>query len=578
MAIGTTSGPQIETKRERLNSLWSQLDLEAQSFWTHWQDLCQYILPRRGRFFLSDNNKGDRRNRLIIDSTATIACRTLKSGMHAGMTSPARPWMRLTVPDPDLAEFRPVKDWLHIVTQRMLEVFLKSNVYNALPVIYGDESTFGTAACAVLDDPQTVIRCYPFPVGTYRISQDHSGRVNTFMREYRMTVRQVVERFGKLDEKSGSADWSNISTTVKNLWEQGNREAWLDVMHALVPNYEFDPNRHTIRFKKFTSYYYEKGSSEKQFLSVGGFDNFPILTPRWDLAAEDVYGTSCPGMDALGDIRAIQLMHKRKAQAVEKMVNPPMTAPTSLRNSRPSILPGDTTYVDVREGQQGFKPAHTMDAFRVNELKEDIRDHQYRISRAYFEDLFLMLSMSDRREITAREVDERHEEKLLQLGPTLERNDSELYKPLIDLTYAAMERRNMIPPAPEEIQGMEIKVEYLSIMAQAQKMVGLASIERFGTFVAALGEVNPDVFDKVNTDEMVDEYHDRMGLPPRIIRTEEEAAGIRQARQQQQERLARAEAMQKQADAVNKLSKADTEGDNVLTGLARNTDQETLPL
>lgn len=580
MAIGTTSASagMNETRRQRLERLWSMLDQEAQSFMPHWQDLCQYIMPRRGRFYLSDTNRGERRNQKIIDSTATMAARTLRSGMHAGMTSPARPWMRITIPDPDLAEFAPVKNWLHIVTQRMLEVFLKSNMYNALPTIYGDEATFGTAACMLMEDEETVIRLYPFPVGSYRLSQGDTGRVDTFMREYRMTVRQVVQRFGRYRPRSGSPDWSGISSTIKNLWDQGNLEAWLDVMHCVAPNEYYDPRLSArTKFKAFMSVYFEKGSNEKQFLRESGFDRFPILAPRWDLAAEDIYGTACPGMDALGDIRAIQLMHKRKAQAVEKKVNPPMTAPTSLRNSRPSILPGDTTYVDVREGQQGFKPAHTVD-LQLNDLKEDIRDYQYRISRAYYEDLFLMLTMSDRREITAREVEERHEEKLLMLGPTLERNDSELYKPAIDLTFPIMVARGMIPPAPQEIENTELRVEYLSIMAQAQKMIGLGSIERFGTFVAALGEVNPEVFDKVNTDEMVDEYHDRMGLPPRLIRTDDQAEAIRARRAQQQAQQAQAAAMKDAAAAVNSLSKADTEGDNVLTGLARNTDQELLPL
>jgi hypothetical protein len=578
MAIGTDSGSlaQFESKRTRLNRLWGALDTEAQTFTPHWQDLCQYILPRRGRFYLTDNNRGDRRNTKIIDSTATMAVRTLKSGMHAGMTSPARPWMRLTVPDPDLAEFRPVKEWLHIVTTRMLEVFLKSNVYNILPTIYGDEATFGTAACAFMRDPKTVVRGYPFPVGSYRLALDDTGRVDTFMREYRMTVRQIVQRFGKTRERSGSPDWSPISSVVKTLWDRGNFEEWVDVMHTVYPNPMYDPNRETFKFKQWSSCYYERGGSEEKYLREGGHNMFPILAPRWDVAAEDIYGTDCPGMTALGDIRAIQLMHKRKSQAVEKMVNPPMTAPTSLRNSRPSILPGDTTYVDVREGQQGFKPAHTVDP-KVMELKEDIRDYQARISRAFFEDLFLMLSMSDRREITAREVDERHEEKLLMLGPTLERNDSELYKPMIDLTFPAMVDAGMIPEAPQEIEGMELKVEYISIMAQAQKMVGLASIERFGNFVAAIGEVNPEVFDKVNTDEMVDEYHDRMGLPPRLIRTDDEAESIRQRRAEAAQQQAAAENARAMADAANKASKADTSGKNLLTDLGQ-AQEETLPL
>ena len=118
----------------------------------HWRDLNDHISPRKARWFTSDRNKGDRRNQKIIDSTATFSLRTLQSGMHAGMTSPARPWMRLGVPDPDLNEYGPVREWLHTVTQRMLTIFQQTNVYNALPVHYGCMGLFGIAATALMDD------------------------------------------------------------------------------------------------------------------------------------------------------------------------------------------------------------------------------------------------------------------------------------------------------------------------------------------------------------------------------------------------------------------------------------------
>jgi len=100
------------TKRQELEILRSQLFNERASFTPHWRDLSDFVQPRRSRFYTSDVNKGDRRNQKIIDSTATMALRTLRSGMMSGVTSPARPWFRLTTPDPDLAEFGSVKMWL----------------------------------------------------------------------------------------------------------------------------------------------------------------------------------------------------------------------------------------------------------------------------------------------------------------------------------------------------------------------------------------------------------------------------------------------------------------------------------
>ena len=101
-----------KTKRERLELLKGSLLTIRSSFDAHWRDLADFVQPRRIRFFASDRNRGDKRNQNIIDSTARFAHRTLQSGLHAGLTSPARPWFKLTTPDPDLADFEPVKEWV----------------------------------------------------------------------------------------------------------------------------------------------------------------------------------------------------------------------------------------------------------------------------------------------------------------------------------------------------------------------------------------------------------------------------------------------------------------------------------
>jgi len=145
MAIATESNSL--KKHSDVVKLASKLQLERSSFDDHWRQLNDFILPRRTRFQTTDDDQDkDRRTTKIVDGTATRAARTLQSGLHSGVTSPARPWFRLTTPDPDLAEFGPVKQWLHTVTTRMQTVFLRSNIYNILPVLYGDLGVFGVFA------------------------------------------------------------------------------------------------------------------------------------------------------------------------------------------------------------------------------------------------------------------------------------------------------------------------------------------------------------------------------------------------------------------------------------------------
>jgi len=562
--------------RQKLELLRSQLENERVTFLPQWRDLADFILPRRSRFFVTDTNKGDRRNLKILDSTATMAARTMRAGMMSGVTSPARPWFKLSLADPELAEQSDVKRWLDYVSNRMGTSFLRSNLYNVLPTVYGDLGNFGTGCMLIEEDfDGDIMRCYPFPIGSYMISQNEKLKVDTFYREFRMTVRQVVAKFGMMPD--GKIDWSKFSQHVKNMYDQNLLEAWVDVAHCIMPNADYDARKPLSKFKKFISIYYERGQlgsgtvyltdiDNNVYLSIKGYDYFPVLAPRWEVTGEDVYGTDCPGMVALGDVKQLQTGEKRALQAIEKMINPPMTGPTSLRNSKASILPGDITYVDNRDGQSGFRAAHEIN-FNLQALEVKQEQVRSRIQRAFFEDLFLMLAQSDRRQITAREIEERHEEKLLALGPVLEQLNQDLLDPLIDIAFDFHVRQGLIPPPPEALQGMELKVEYISIMAQAQKLVGIGAVERFAGFVGQMAQFNPDVMDKLDMDQAIDVYGDITSVPVSIIRTDEAVAEIRATRAQAAQQQKQMEMMSQGASAARDLSQAKLTDDSALSAL-----------
>lgn len=558
-----------ESKRYLNELIRSQLDTERSSFISHWSDLGTYIMPRRPRFVTSDVNRGDRRNQAIIDSTATFAARTLSSGMMSGVTSPARPWFRLAAPTPGMMESNSIKLWLYEVGNIMSTVYLRSNLYNVLPIIYGDMGTFGTACMFVEEDfDGDVMRFYPFAIGEYMISNNDKLKVDCFVREFQMTVRQIVKKFGEFDQDGKIKSWDNFSLNIHNLWDQGQREAWIDVVHVVKENTEYNPRKLESKYKKYVSCYYERGSDgssqdttfQDRLLRESGYDYYPILAPRWEVNGEDAYGTNSPGMIALGDVKQLQLGERRMMQAIEKMVNPPMVAPTSMRQSKTSILPGDITYADTRDGQGGFRPAHEVNP-RVQELAFKQQEVQKRIQRAYFEDLFLMLASSNRREITAREIEERHEEKLLALGPVLEQLNQDLLDPLIDITFQICLRQNLFPPPPKELEGVNLKVEYISVMAQAQKLVGIAGLERFAGFAQGVMAADPtgQVLDKVDLDQMLDVYADAVSIAPNIVRSDEAVAEMRAQRQKSQAQQQRMQQLQEGAKAAKDFAAAGTD-------------------
>jgi hypothetical protein len=549
-----------ETLREQLDRRNAELKQERSSFIPHWQELSDFLAPRTGKYLTIDTNKGAKKNQKIINSAASTALRTLKSGMHAGMTSQARPWFRLTTGDTDLMKSAAVKQWLFDVETRMRIIFTRSNFYNVMPAIYGSCGGHGTAAMAILEDPDTVIRCYPFPIGTFKLALNDKLKVDTLYREFPMTVRQMVMQFG----------YESCSTSVKNLWDRGTYSAPVEIVQAIEPNLDRDHTKLNAKDKPFRSVYFEVGSNDKQkLLKESGFDEFPVMAPRWDIEGDDVYGW-CPGMDALGAVKGLQFMERRKAEAIDKMVRPPMLGDSSLRTQRTSILPGDITYIDGLANQQhaGFRPAYQVNP-NTAELRADITEIKQEISHIFYEDLMLMFATSDRGDITAEEVRERHQEKLLVLGPTIERFGEELYDPAIDRTFAIMLRTGQVPRPPRELEGQQLKVEYTSIMAQAQKLIGVAGVDRFFGFVGNLAAMfGPQVLDKVNSDEAVDAYGDMHGVQPKLIRSEEQVKGVREERakaQQTQQMMEAIPAMAQGAQAAKTLSETDVGNNSVLS-------------
>ena len=544
------------TPRKRLEILHGQLKGQRDPWESHWRDLGENFLPRAGRWAGVQWNKKDRRNKRLVDSTPRLAARTLASGMMAGLTSPARPWFRLTTPDIEMMEYGPVKVWLYQVESLMRDVFSKSNLYNVLPKLYEELGVFGTGAMAAMADPDKVVRFYPFTINSYWVALDDRLLANTFARELTMTAWQMSNMFPV----------EKLSRSVRQAIMNGHYQQPFDVFQFVVPNENQDAQYSDAVRMPYSSIYMDAGgetrSAENAFLKVEGFHENPVLIARWDVTGEDVYGTS-PAMDCLGDARAIQLQQRRKAQAIDKLVDPPMWGHPSLRNDRQSLLPGDTTYSEPVGNAPGYQPVYQIKP-DVNALLQDIYDTSKRINQVMYTDLFLMLSQSDRREITAREVDERHEEKLLMLGPILERLNDELLDPLIDRVFNVMLRKGMIPEAPAELEGQDLKVEYISILAQAQRAVATAGIEKLAAFSAGIAAIQPEIMDKVDTDQMVDEYANAVGVAPTVVVPDDVVAQKRAQRAQQQMAAQMAESMPDMAKSMKMMGETPTGGDTLL--------------
>lgn len=512
---------------QRKNALWN----DRSSYDSHAQDISDFLLPRSARFTGTDRNRGGSSSyNSIIDATGTLAHGTLASGLMAGMTSPARPWARLATPDRDLMEFGPVKVWLSKVTSKMMAIFGASNTYRCFHSMYEQIGAFGIGAAIVVDNYKNVLHHFPQVFGQYAIGLNQWGQVDTIYRTMTKTVGQLVEEFGL----------EACSVTVRNLYDRHQYDSPVEVLHAIEPRRGRDYGKRDSKNMPFKSCYLEIGrDNPDKFLRESGFQEFPALAPRWIVDGDDTYSARWPAAVALGSIKQLQQEQRQKSTAIDYQVEPPLQVPTAYRNQDFDRLPGGVMYVDMNQPNAGVRSAFEVN-LNLDHLLADIQDVRGMINQPFYVDLFRMISNDTRSDITAREIAERHEEKLLMLGPVLERLHNEMLQPFIEITFAKMMRAGMFGQdtelaPPQELQGQALDVEFVSVLAQAQRAVGVQSIDRLVGTIASVSQIKPDVLDKLDGDQLIDVYADMLGVDPSLIVADDQVAMIRKQKAQQQQ-------------------------------------------
>jgi len=531
------------------NKQLAQMDEERSSFIAHYKDLQEFISPRRGRFFETDRNRGEKRHQSIINSAATQALRIGIAGMLNGTMSPSRPFFSLETFNPDLMEDADVRDWLYKVEIIIRLILNESNFYNMAPVFLKELLLFGTSLMTHVDDFENVARFYTHTAGSYYIAQNDKLEIDTLVRKFEWPVKQIVGKFGV----------DNCSTAVKNAYDECNYHKWFPVVHCIKPNHDEDGKSKLAVKKPFLSVYYEPGNNgvdKNKFLSKSGFDDFPGYAVRWDVTEGDIYGVDCPGMTALGDVKHLQIEEKTKAQAIQKMANPPLHGPPAVRNVSVSGLPGGLTIYDGDSQKQELKPIYTVDP-RLQELRLDMDAVERRIKSAFFVDLFL--AITDMEGIQPRnqlDLAQRNEERLIQLGPVLERLHSEFLSRMVDRVFKQAIKADILPPIPEVLEGSSLRIRFISTLAMAQRAVITSDIERLTMFTGTLAGYGMDI-SKYNSSQAIDEYSRAIGIPPKIIRSDKEVEEIQKVQQQKmaaQEALAGGEVASKIAKNVSQSS------------------------
>ena len=564
-SVVTTSDMVLKLRldKKKYKSKVRQMEENRQDYLKRWKAIRDYQLPYIGCFddTADTTDYARRRDTNIYHSVAWQANQSFAAGVMSGLTPPSRQWFRLIWSNDTMKNHPEAGELLDKRMNILQDVLLKSNFYNAIHSAYL-ELAFGQAPLAIFQDADTGVHFVPFTVGTYMMENGPDGIVDTFCTKYEMTARQLADKFG--------AD--KLTSAIRAELENGGVKTKHKLWWLVEPNRFHDRNKEVMdkyHMKYLSLYWLEEG--EKDFLDIGGFQEWPIPVARYLVTGNETYGKG-PGWFAEGDSKGLQKLEKDDIIAVELGIKPPMAASATTAKQGINLTPGSYTVVERNE------PVTPLFNVNVNlqHLQEKILDLQDRIKRAYSADLFMMLERLEDKSMTAQEVLQRKQEQLQQLGPVVQRLQFEFLRKIIERVYNILDRAGILPQ-PEDaelalaLSNEEVTIEYISPLAQAQKMAGMTNIEQAIAFTGQLAQFDQSVLDKIDFAKTIDSYFDMVGAPASIKRTEEEYEAIQQQKAQamaeakQQEQMAQAVQMAAPAaQAAKNITEAANDGNPAL--------------
>ena len=539
-----------KTTREKLEGVADGLKAERRPYEADWEEISRLASPRNISITKGSTSSNRRAsNRTLHDSGGLLSGRTTINGMATGMSPSARPWFKLALRDRDLMEFGPVKEWLADAEGAVMALFSATNYYDTAKLQYGDLVHQGVGATLALEHSEYMAVWHPLTIGSYWLGLDSGLRVSTLVRRYNPTVKQLVEE---------TRDNSKLSRQVKDAYDKCEYGMRVPCMQVIEKNEDAYGNPLSPGVKKpWRSVKWEVGQNNKNILlAEKGFDSQPFTAPRWEIYGDSAYCDSSPGFQGLGELRELQLAAKRGGRAMDGIVKPPMGAPASLSRSGMSLDPGTITYLEAMAAEARPQPLFTVPYQSIEQIMAKSDWLKKRLDEIFYADLFMAISdMDGVQPRNEQELMFRQEEKLTQLGPVVDRVNIEKLEYDIDRAFTICKNLGMIPPAPPEMDGMPLTVDFISILAQAQKAAANTAIERAARFVGFIAAQFPEAAMKFDAEQAIDEFAMNSGTPPRIIRTDEVVTKMREevAAREQQERMAQMAQPAKDAAAAAEL-------------------------
>jgi hypothetical protein len=540
----------LKRRRRRIEPLWLQMR--------------QYLLPETGRMIDADDpDADDERVEVdvshIFDSTPARAVATAASGLHGGLTSPSVQWFSFYVGE--YKNFREraasaAKDWVYNAQVCVRDVLAASNFYSAIQKFYLEELGYLTACMMITQDDRTVARFQALDIGSYWLGHGDDRRPNVLYRRLSSTARDIVSRYGRANTPK------RVIEAVER--RQGDRRFY--VIQAIQPWNHFGALPGRRRQWEYEDVRFVEGSGEEDpILFRGGYATQPFVAVRWGDSGDSTYGRGGPGLSQLSDNKQLQTITLAANIALEWKIQPPWLVPPELKEKLGNgIVPGQIIPYSGDPRNAGIVPLVPAEAFNFQHVLLKCQDLRELVRDSFFNPYFTLIQ-SRNRQMTATEVMQLIQEKSDLLGPVVTQNMSEGLTPMLERTYGLSEAAGLLPPAPAEIAGEELRPYFTSSLAIAQRQASLSGMNVFAAwYVQQIQLGNVEVKDVIDTDAWLRELAETEQVPASILRGEDEVEEIRADRARQAQEARRAESLRAGAQAAHNLGGASVGPDSLL--------------
>lgn len=560
----------------------------------YWEPQIDNIIAyvNHGRRFIQDNNlwDGQQTGQEIYDDTAMLARNKLVDGMTGYLCSRNQPWFGLELPGkinfPRTSGMRAwngqrvdsypqVMKWLQECGEVLYSAFNRSNFYDKNPEFISDGATCGTAYFLIEEDIKNSRTVFTVP--HFRecfIAENEFGQVDTNYRVYKMTLKQMVEKFGM--EQMEKADRNFKRDYEQNFYQER------DILHAIYPREDYQPGRIDGRGKKWESVWvYRQGGKilprngsaqglddRITILHEGGYDSMPIISWRWRVNSDEVYGRG-PAHDAFISIAKANQMGRTNLVTAQRAAEPPLVAYSDMRGAI-QRGPNGITYLESNRGDIRLRmPQQLTTGVQNLPFTVEYEDRVAAIINEYFHtDVFMMMSQlanagkSER--MVQEQVQELQGEKAAILGTRVGNLQSEAFDNIITRMYEIEAAAGRIPMPPDILLSSihsKVEIQYLGPLAQAQtRLTKVRAIQSGLGLVTAIAQINPTSVDMVDYDQAAKEALEAVSFPASCLRDEKQVTAIRQQRNQMAAQERQTEAIPKLAGAASKLAKSPESG------------------